>query len=180
VRKTVTILLIALLALTLVASACGNKKDEGTPSPTAPPMSAQDILKKATEAGSGIKSSQVGLDMALSVDTSASASPDPSLQVFAQGPVKITGDMATQVEPMAVDGTMSLGMAGQTLSLGIKVVDGLDEAIAHIQEHSTEHSDSILTNDWRHAERFVNEINSAAVFVNASTRFNDGGQFGLE
>ena len=65
------------------------------------------------------------------------------------------------------------------LILGVKVVDSLDEAISHIQEHSTEHSDSILTDDWRNAQRFVNEINSAAVFVNASTRFNDGGQFGL-
>ena len=65
------------------------------------------------------------------------------------------------------------------LILGVKVVDGLDEAIAHIQAHSTGHSDGILTNDWRHATRFVNEIDSSAVFVNASTRFNDGGQFGL-
>jgi glutamate-5-semialdehyde dehydrogenase len=65
------------------------------------------------------------------------------------------------------------------LILGIDVVEGLDEAIAHIQEHSTEHSDSILTNDWTNANRFVNEVNSAAVYVNASTRFTDGGQFGL-
>jgi len=65
------------------------------------------------------------------------------------------------------------------LILGIKIVAGLDEAIDHIQEHSTEHSDGILTNNWANAARFVNEINSAAVFVNASTRFNDGGQFGL-
>jgi glutamate-5-semialdehyde dehydrogenase len=65
------------------------------------------------------------------------------------------------------------------LILGVKVVDGLDEAIAHIQAHSTGHSDGILTNDWQHATRFVNEIDSSAVFVNASTRFNDGGQFGL-
>jgi glutamate-5-semialdehyde dehydrogenase len=65
------------------------------------------------------------------------------------------------------------------LILGVKIVDTLDEAIAHVQEHSTEHSDSILTNDWANARRFVDEINSAAVFVNASTRFNDGGQFGL-
>ncbi len=65
------------------------------------------------------------------------------------------------------------------LILGLKIVEGLDEAIAHIQAHSTEHSDSILTNDWRNAARFVNEINSAAVYVNASTRFTDGGQFGL-
>jgi glutamate-5-semialdehyde dehydrogenase len=65
------------------------------------------------------------------------------------------------------------------LILGVKLVDGLDEAIAHVQEHSTEHSDSILTNDWANARRFVDEINSAAVYVNASTRFTDGGQFGL-
>lgn len=66
-----------------------------------------------------------------------------------------------------------------SLDLGVRVVSGLDQAIAHIQAHSTEHSDGILTNDWGNAMRFVNEINSAAVFVNASTRFNDGGQFGL-
>jgi glutamate-5-semialdehyde dehydrogenase len=65
------------------------------------------------------------------------------------------------------------------LILGIKLVDDLDEAIDHIQEHSTEHSDCILTNNWANATRFVDEINSAAVFVNASTRFNDGGEFGL-
>ena len=65
------------------------------------------------------------------------------------------------------------------LILGVKVVSGLDEAIDHIHTHSTEHSDAILTNDWRNANRFVNEINASAVFVNASTRFNDGGQFGL-
>ena len=65
------------------------------------------------------------------------------------------------------------------LILGVKIVDTLAEAIVHIQEHSTEHSDSILTNDLANARRFVDEINSAAVFVNASTRFNDGGQLGL-
>lgn len=65
------------------------------------------------------------------------------------------------------------------LILGIKVVDDLDTAIAHIHEHSFDHSDGILTNNWQNATRFVNEVNSSAVFVNASTRFNDGGQFGL-
>lgn len=65
------------------------------------------------------------------------------------------------------------------LILGIKIVSSLSEAIDHIHHHSTEHSDAILTNDWHNATRFVNEINSSAVFVNASTRFNDGGQFGL-
>ncbi len=66
-----------------------------------------------------------------------------------------------------------------SLILGIKIVDDLDEAIAHIHEHSTEHSDSILTNDLGNSKRFVDEVNSSAVYVNASTRFTDGGQFGL-
>jgi glutamate-5-semialdehyde dehydrogenase len=65
------------------------------------------------------------------------------------------------------------------LILGVKLVDTLDEAIEHIQDHSMDHSDGILTNDWRNATRFVNEVSSSAVFVNASTRFNDGGEFGL-
>ncbi len=66
-----------------------------------------------------------------------------------------------------------------TLILGVKLVDSLDEAIAHIQEHSQDHSDGILTRDWNNAQRFVDAVNSSAVFVNASTRFNDGGEFGL-
>ena len=66
-----------------------------------------------------------------------------------------------------------------SLTLGIKVVNNLDEAIAHISEHSTGHSDGILTQDKDNVERFVREVDSAAVYVNASTRFTDGGQFGL-
>ena len=65
------------------------------------------------------------------------------------------------------------------LILGIKIVEDLDEAIAHIQTHSSGHSDGILTNQKEHAKRFVKLIDSAAVYVNASTRFTDGGQFGL-
>ncbi len=65
------------------------------------------------------------------------------------------------------------------LILGIHLVGDLEEAIAFIQAHTTEHTESILTNDWNHAHRFVDALSSAAVFVNASTRFNDGGQFGL-
>ena len=65
------------------------------------------------------------------------------------------------------------------LILGVKVVASLDEAVDHIQDHSMDHSDGILTNDMENARRFVDAVNSSAVFVNASTRFNDGGQFGL-
>ena len=66
-----------------------------------------------------------------------------------------------------------------SLVLAIKVVDSLDEAIEHIYRHSTHHSDAIITEDYSHAMRFVDEVDSAAVYVNASTRFTDGGQFGL-
>ncbi|MFQ5409144.1 MAG: glutamate-5-semialdehyde dehydrogenase [Anaerolineales bacterium] len=66
-----------------------------------------------------------------------------------------------------------------SLVLGLKVVDSLAEAIEHIAAHSTAHSDGILTNNEHNAERFLAEVDSAAVFVNASTRFNDGAQFGL-
>lgn len=66
-----------------------------------------------------------------------------------------------------------------SLVLGLKVVDGLAEAMQHISQHSTGHSDGILTQDEANAQRFINEIDSAAVYVNASTRFTDGGQFGL-
>jgi glutamate-5-semialdehyde dehydrogenase len=66
-----------------------------------------------------------------------------------------------------------------SLVLGLKVVDTLDEAVDHIRGHSLDHSDGILTQDMDNAARFVNEVNSSAVFVNASTRFNDGGALGL-
>lgn len=66
-----------------------------------------------------------------------------------------------------------------SLVLGIKVVANLEEAIVHISQHSTGHSDGILTQDKSNADRFIAEVDSAAVYVNASTRFTDGAQLGL-
>ena len=66
-----------------------------------------------------------------------------------------------------------------SLDLNVKIVSCLDDAIAHIREHGTQHSDAILTRTLSNANRFVNEVDSSAVYVNASTRFTDGGQFGL-
>ncbi len=63
--------------------------------------------------------------------------------------------------------------------LAVKVVSGVEEAILHIAEHSTHHSDAIVTSNKEAASRFAGEVDSAAVYVNASTRFTDGGQFGL-
>ena len=66
-----------------------------------------------------------------------------------------------------------------SLDLNVVVVENMDGAIAHIREHGTQHSDAILTRTLSNANRFVNEVDSSAVYVNASTRFTDGGQFGL-
>lgn len=66
-----------------------------------------------------------------------------------------------------------------SLDLNVKLVDDLDGAIAHIREHGTHHSDAILTRTLSNADRFINEVDSSAVYVNASTRFTDGAQFGL-
>ena len=63
--------------------------------------------------------------------------------------------------------------------LAVRVVDSLDQALEHIARYSTGHSECIVTENYSNAQRFLNEVDSAAVYVNASTRFTDGGQFGL-
>jgi len=65
------------------------------------------------------------------------------------------------------------------LILAVRVVESIDEAIDHIQKYSTGHSEAIVTNDYSHARRFLQEVDSAAVYVNASTRFTDGFEFGF-
>jgi glutamate-5-semialdehyde dehydrogenase len=97
-----------------------------------------------------------------------------------------------RAEPRALEmlngsGNGSVQLAGaedfdtewMALILGLKVVDSLDEAMEHIRQHSTQHSDGILTQNMADANRFLDEVDSAAVFVNASTRFNDGSALGL-
>ena len=63
--------------------------------------------------------------------------------------------------------------------MSLKLVDSVDEAIDYINSHSTQHSDSIITENIENAEKFLNEVDSAAVYLNASTRFSDGGEFGF-
>ncbi|CAB4646721.1 MAG: glutamate-5-semialdehyde dehydrogenase [Actinobacteria bacterium] len=65
------------------------------------------------------------------------------------------------------------------LDISVKVVSGLDEALAHIKRYSTKHTESIITEDLENAERFLAEVDSSTVMVNASTRFTDGGEFGF-
>lgn len=98
--------------------------------------------------------------------------------------VTIHADAAVQASLPAANNVLPLNPATLeqewlSLDLNVVLVDDLDAAIAHIRQHGTGHSDAILTRDMRQARRFVDEVDSAAVYVNASTRFTDGGQFGL-
>lgn len=63
--------------------------------------------------------------------------------------------------------------------ISVKVVNDIDEAISHISKYSTDHSESIITENYNAAEKFISQVNSSAVYVNASTRFTDGGEFGF-
>ena len=100
-------------------------------------------------------------DVTLHADESA-------LALLKDGPAKVVPVNAEQYDDEYL-----------SLDLNVKVVADLDDAIAHIREHGTQHSDAILTRTLHNADRFVNEVDSSAVYVNASTRFTDGGQFGL-
>lgn len=71
------------------------------------------------------------------------------------------------------------GMEYLDMVLSLKLVDNVEEAICYINKHGTHHSDSIITKNIQNAEKFLNEVDSAAVYLNASTRFSDGGEFGF-
>lgn len=91
-------------------------------------------------------------------------------RIMAALPVGITAEAATDDD---------WAREYMDLDLAVRMVDSLDEAVAHIRHWSTGHTEAILTNDLANAERFIAEIDSAAVIVNASTRFTDGGEMGL-
>ena len=95
--------------------------------------------------------------------------------------VEIRGDKATKRIVSDVKAATEQDWYTEFLDLiiGVKVVKGLDEAIAHINKYSSHHSDSILTESFDKALKFIKQVDSAAVYWNASTRFTDGNQFGL-
>lgn len=107
----------------------------------------------------------------------------PILKALENAGVTVYGDERTRalgaimrIQPASEDdwGTEYLDM-----KISCKVVSGLDEAIRHINTYGTKHSEAIVTEDYAAALRFLNEVDAAAVYVNASTRFTDGGEFGL-
>lgn len=98
-----------------------------------------------------------------------------------QKKVEIRGDEATQ---KLVDGSIAAteedwGTEYADFIISARVVKDMDEAIDHIRKYSTGHSEAIVTENYTNAQRFLNEVDAAAVYVNASTRFTDGGQFGF-
>ena len=83
---------------------------------------------------------------------------------------------ADGIEPLDQD---KLRQEWLSLDLSVVLVDGLDAAVAHIREYGSQHSESILTSDYKLARQFVTQVDAAAVYINTSTRFTDGAQFGL-
>ena len=102
-------------------------------------------------------------------------------EALQQANVEIKGDERTLLcVPGAVPAMQEdFGKEYLDYILSVKTVDSLDEAITHINRYNTGHSDSILTENAENAERFLNEVDSACVYVNASTRFTDGFEFGF-
>ena len=101
-------------------------------------------------------------------------------QLFGMVPVELRLDEeAAAIIPGTPAGPADFDTEFLDYILAVRIVGSADEAIAHIAAHSTHHSDAILTQDAENAERFTRLVDSAAVYVNASTRFTDGGEFGL-
>lgn len=105
----------------------------------------------------------------------------PVLAKLRESGVTIHGDSRTrEFFPDALPATdEDWGTEYMSLDLAVRVVDDLDDALDHIRRFSTHHTESIITNDLARAERFLAEVDSAVVMVNASTRFTDGGEFGF-
>ena len=95
--------------------------------------------------------------------------------------VEIRGDKATMdlVKGAVAATEQDWATEYEDYIISAKVVENIDEAIAHIRKYTTGHSEAIVTENYTNAQRFLNEIDAAAVYVNASTRFTDGGQFGF-
>jgi glutamate-5-semialdehyde dehydrogenase len=88
----------------------------------------------------------------------------------------LKGDRTLKLVPAVAE---DWGKEFLALIAAIKVVDSLEEALQHIEKYGSGHSEAIITEDYQSSQRFLNEVDAACVYVNASTRFTDGGQFGL-
>jgi glutamate-5-semialdehyde dehydrogenase len=121
------------------------------------------------------------LETLLVVESAAERVLPSVLQKLRETGVTIHGcDRTREIFPDSVPATEAdFGQEYYSLDIAVKVVPTLDDAIAHIRRYSTHHTESIITNDVGNAEKFLAEVDSAVVMVNASTRFTDGGEFGF-
>ena len=104
----------------------------------------------------------------------------PKLSTCFKGRVELKGDTEVcKIIDAAPAGENDFDTEFLDYIMAVKLVDGVEEAVRHIAEHSTHHSESIITEDEKAAAYFTERVDSAAVYVNASTRFTDGGEFGL-
>ena len=103
------------------------------------------------------------------------------LDALAESGVTIHGDEITQANFFAAVPATEEDWKAEyhDLDLAVRVVADLDEALAHISQYSTKHTESIITESVANAERFLAEVDASTVMVNASTRFTDGGEFGF-
>lgn len=103
------------------------------------------------------------------------------LKSLAEAGVEIRGDETVRsIYPKAIAATEDdWGTEYLDMIIGVKVVDSIDEAISHINKYNSRHSEAIVTENYQNSRRFLNEIDASAVYVNASTRFTDGFEFGL-
>ena len=104
-----------------------------------------------------------------------------SVEVRCDEPIKVCADKQSELKAELIKEAVEADWGTEYLDyvLSAKTVSGIDEAIAHINRYNTGHSEAIITNDYNHAEQFLNEIDAACVYVNASTRFTDGFEFGF-
>ncbi len=104
-----------------------------------------------------------------------------SVEVRCDEPIKACADKQEELKAELIKTAVEADWGTEYLDyiLSAKTVSGIDEAIAHINKYNTGHSEAIITNDYNHAEQFLNEVDAACVYVNASTRFTDGFEFGF-
>jgi glutamate-5-semialdehyde dehydrogenase len=149
---------------------------------SADPQQAVDIVTNAKTSRPGVCNAAESL----LVDSSAAAHLlPPVLASLVDRGVELVGDEASMLVardnaiPMQPASMDDWGREYLDLKMSVRCVDGIDEAIAHVNRYGTGHSEAIVAQDYAAGERFVREVDAAAVYINASTRFTDGGMFGL-
>ena len=143
----------------------------------ADPAMAQHIVLNAKMRRTGV----CGAAETLLVDRAASAQLKPLATMLLDAGCEVRGDEATQAADPRVKRASEDDWSTEYLDaiIAVKVVDGVDAAIAHIERYGSHHTDAIVTADSAAAEKFLNEVDSAIVLHNASTQFADGGEFGF-